>query len=94
MPSFETLRQATVDAIRQVDAMRMCRDEGLFDANTLLSGGSTDPDAFVFNLALMWPGISTSRLQPTHIARRWDTDRSTRLGYAGRCSSPMILPAP
>lgn len=34
-----------------VEAMKICRDEGLFDARTLLSVSSTDPDDLMVRLA-------------------------------------------
>ena len=52
-----------------VEAMRVCRDEGLFDANTLLSVDSTDPDDLMTKLAceaarhLNIPAIAEAYLQ-------------------------------
>lgn len=44
-------RDRTVRFHALVEAMKICRDEGLFDPATLLSVGSTDPDELMVALA-------------------------------------------
>ena len=47
--SFDEDRTVRFRAL--VEAMKICRDEGLFDARTLLSVSSTDPDDLMIRLA-------------------------------------------
>ena len=48
-PDFDAGRSMRFQAL--VEAMKLCRDEGLFDTHTLLCVGSTDPDGLMERLA-------------------------------------------